>query len=43
MGIQCVTGNFADEGDVLRHSSTRVADAVLALPMRAAGGALTGT
>jgi len=36
MGIQCVTGNFADEGDVLRHAADRVADAVLALPMRAA-------
>ena len=40
MGIQCVTGNFADEGDVLRHSSSRVADAVLALPMRAGGAAV---
>jgi len=39
MGIQVVTGNFADEGDVLRHAADRVADAVLGLPMRA-GGAL---
>ena len=39
MGIQVVTGNFAEEGDVLRHAADRVADAVLALPMRA-GGAL---
>src|SRR5580698_3575363 len=25
LGIQCVTGNFADEGDVLRHAADRVA------------------
>lgn len=36
MGIQCVTGNFADEGDVLRHAAGRVTDALLALPMRSA-------
>lgn len=36
MGIQVVTGNFAAEGDVLRHAPDRVTDAVLALPMRAA-------
>ncbi len=36
MGIQCVTGNFAEEGDVLRHAADRVSDAVLALPMRTA-------
>jgi uncharacterized cofD-like protein len=35
MGIRCVTGNFAAEGDVLRHAADRVTDAVLALPMRA--------
>ncbi|HEV2280393.1 MAG TPA: uridine diphosphate-N-acetylglucosamine-binding protein YvcK [Acidobacteriaceae bacterium] len=35
MGIQVVTGNFAAEGDVLRHAADRVTDAVLALPMRA--------
>ena len=34
MGIQCVTGNFADEGDVLRHAADRVTDALLALPIR---------
>lgn len=39
MGIQVVTGNFAAEGDVLRHAADRVTDAVLSLPMRA-GGAL---
>jgi len=35
IGIQVVTGNFAAEGDVLRHAADRVTDAVLALPMRA--------
>ena len=35
MGIQVVTGNFAAEGDVLRHAADRVTNAVLALPMRA--------
>lgn len=34
LGIRCVTGNFADEGDVLRHAADRVTDALLALPMR---------
>jgi uncharacterized cofD-like protein len=34
MGIHCVTGNFAAEGDVLRHAADRVTDAVLALPIR---------
>jgi uncharacterized cofD-like protein len=37
LGIRCVTGNFADEGDdVLRHASDRVTEALLALPMRSA-------
>jgi uncharacterized cofD-like protein len=31
MGIRCITGNFADEGDVLRHASDRVAAQVLKL------------
>jgi uncharacterized cofD-like protein len=31
MGIHCITGNFADEGDVLRHASDRVAAQVLKL------------
>ena len=35
MGIQCVTGDFAAEGDVLRHDADRVTEAVLALPLRA--------
>jgi uncharacterized cofD-like protein len=34
LGIQCITGNFADEGDVLRHAAGRVTDALLALPVR---------
>lgn len=39
MGIHCVTGDFAAEGDVLRHAADRVTDAVLALPMRSPGPA----
>jgi uncharacterized cofD-like protein len=34
LGVRCVTGNFADEGGVLRHAADRVTDALLALPMR---------
>jgi uncharacterized cofD-like protein len=34
MGIRCVTGDFAAEGDVLRHAADRVADALLSLPIR---------
>jgi uncharacterized cofD-like protein len=34
LGVRCITGNFADEGDVLRHAADRVTDALLALPMR---------
>jgi uncharacterized cofD-like protein len=29
MGIRCITGNFAAEGDVLRHDAERVARTVL--------------
>jgi uncharacterized cofD-like protein len=29
MGIRCITGNFAAEGDVLRHDSARVAQTLL--------------
>jgi uncharacterized cofD-like protein len=36
LGVHCITGNFADEGDVLRHASDRVTDALLSLPVRAA-------
>jgi uncharacterized cofD-like protein len=36
LGVQCITGNFADEGDVLRHASNRVTDALLTLPVRSA-------
>jgi 2-phospho-L-lactate transferase/gluconeogenesis factor (CofD/UPF0052 family) len=36
LGIQCITGNFADEGNVLRHAADRVTDALLSLPVRAA-------
>ncbi len=31
MGIRCIPGNFADEGDVLRHASDRVAAQALNL------------
>jgi uncharacterized cofD-like protein len=34
LGVQCITGNFADEGDVLRHDADRVTDALMALPVR---------
>jgi uncharacterized cofD-like protein len=34
LGVRCVTGNFAEEGDVLRHAADRVTDALLALPAR---------
>ncbi|HVT98480.1 MAG TPA: gluconeogenesis factor YvcK family protein [Acidobacteriaceae bacterium] len=34
LGIQCITGNFAAEGDVLRHASDRVSTALLSLPVR---------
>ena len=33
MGIRCITGNFAAEGDVLRHASERVAATVLELQL----------
>ncbi|QNI30322.1 uridine diphosphate-N-acetylglucosamine-binding protein YvcK [Alloacidobacterium dinghuense] len=33
MGIRCITGNFADEGDVLRHAADRVAARVLDLAL----------
>jgi uncharacterized cofD-like protein len=36
LGIQCVTGNFAAEGNVLRHAADRVTDTLLSLPVRAA-------
>ena len=38
MGIRCVTGDFAAEGDVLRHAADRVAATVLGLAMAAGGG-----
>lgn len=31
MGIRCITGNFAAEGDVLRHDAPRVAQTLLSL------------
>jgi len=34
LGVQCITGNFAAEGDVLRHAANRVTDALLSLPVR---------
>jgi uncharacterized cofD-like protein len=29
LGVRCITGNFADEGDVLRHAAARVTDTLL--------------
>jgi uncharacterized cofD-like protein len=31
LGVRCIAGDFAAEGDVLRHAADRVADAVLRL------------
>ena len=39
LGVQCITGNFADEGDVLRHNPDRLTDSLLSLPMRSLAGA----
>ncbi len=33
LGIRCISGNFADEGDVLRHAADRVAAQVLSLAL----------
>ena len=33
MGIRCITGDFAAEGDVVRHASDRVAATLLAVAM----------
>jgi uncharacterized cofD-like protein len=41
LGVQCITGNFADEGNVLRHAADRVTDALLSLPVRTAAVAAT--
>jgi uncharacterized cofD-like protein len=35
MGIRCITGDFAAEGDVLRHASDRVANAILKMGLDA--------
>ncbi|MBT9330274.1 YvcK family protein [Acidipila sp. 4G-K13] len=37
MGIRCIEGDFAAEGNVLRHAADRVADALLRLPLRKNG------
>jgi len=34
LGITCITGDFAAEGDVLRHAADRVTDALMSLPIR---------
>jgi uncharacterized cofD-like protein len=34
LGIRCITGDFAAEGNVLRHAAPRVAEALLGLPLR---------
>ena len=36
LGIQCISGNFAEEDGVLRHAADRVTDALLSLPGRPA-------
>lgn len=36
LGVQCITGNFAAGGDVVRHNADRVTDALLSLPVRTA-------
>jgi len=33
LGVRCITGNFAAEGNVLRHASDRVAAQVLTLAL----------
>lgn len=38
LGVRCVTGDFAAEGDVLRHASDRVAEAVLRIAVEARTG-----
>ncbi|TCK75939.1 gluconeogenesis factor YvcK family protein [Acidipila rosea] len=38
MGIRCITGDFADEGDVLRHAADRVAATVLRLALKGPPG-----
>ena len=35
MGIRCIAGNFASEGNVVRHDADRVTDALLALGLSA--------
>ena len=37
MGIRCITGDFAAEGDVLRHAADRVATTLLGIAMEEAG------
>lgn len=34
LGIRCITGDFAEVGDVVRHASDRVAQALLQIPLR---------
>jgi uncharacterized cofD-like protein len=38
MGIRCITGDFAAEGDVLRHASDWVAATLLGIVMEVKGG-----
>ena len=42
MGIRCITGDFAAEGDVLRHAADRVAATVLRTVLDARAGDLPG-
>lgn len=37
LGVRCIAGNFASEENVVRHTATRVADAVLELAGKRAG------
>jgi uncharacterized cofD-like protein len=34
MGITCITGDFAEDGDLVRHAPGRVAEALLRLPLK---------
>ena len=36
LGVRCIAGDFAAEGDVVRHAADRVADAVLRLGVKGA-------
>lgn len=39
LGLRCITGNFASEGNVVRHTAGTLADTILELALRRAGQA----